>query len=78
MGVGVSNPVDESTKTEIAELIKSVCATFTTQYVKWYAIFLCHKLKEDAKAEPSPFKLLERPVSILILSVSIFFTLFFI
>lgn len=63
MGVGVSNPVDESTKNEIAELIKSVCATFTTQYVKWYAIFLCHKLKQDAKAEPSPYKLLERPPS---------------
>jgi len=63
MGVGVSNPVDEATKNEIAELIKSVCATFTTQYVKWYAIFLCQKLKMDARAEPSPFKLLERPPS---------------
>jgi len=61
MGVGISNPVDASTKQEIEDLIKAVLKTFTLQYVKWYALFLVKKLKEDAKAEPSPYKLLERP-----------------
>jgi len=61
MGVGVSNPVDASTKQEIEDLIKAILKTFTTQYVKWYAIYLCKKLKEDAMIEPSPYKLLERP-----------------
>lgn len=61
MGIGVSNPVDASTKTEIEELIKAILKTFTTQYVKWYAICLVQKLKEDAKAKKSPYKLLERP-----------------
>jgi len=34
MGVGVSNPVDESTKQEIQEIIKAVVGTFTLQYTK--------------------------------------------
>jgi len=61
MGVGISNPVDASTKQEIEDLIKAVLKTFTTQYVKWYALYLVKKCKDDAKAEPSPYKLLERP-----------------
>jgi len=61
MGVGISNPVDASTKQEIEDLIKAVLKTFTTEYVKWYALYLVKKLKLDAMAEPSPYKLLERP-----------------
>jgi len=57
----MSNPVDESTKQEIQDIIKACLGTFTTQYVKWYAIFLCKKLKLDARAEPSPYVLLDRP-----------------
>jgi len=61
MGVGISNPVDASTKQEIEDLIKAVLKTFTTEYVKWYALYLVKKLKLDAMEEPSPYKLLERP-----------------
>jgi len=57
----VSNPVDASTKQEIEDLIKGILKTFTTQYVKWYAIYLVRKIKNDAQADPSPYKLLERP-----------------
>jgi len=60
MGGAISSPVDAQTKQEIEELIKAILKTFTTQYIKWYALSLVAKLKEDAKAEPSPFKLLER------------------
>jgi len=63
MGGAVSNPVDESTKNEIAELIKSIIGTFTLQYTKWYTIFLAKKLKDDAKLPPKPWKLLKRPPS---------------
>jgi len=61
MGVGVSNPVDASTKQEIEELIKAILKTFTTEYVKWYALYLVKRIKLDAAMEPSPYKLLERP-----------------
>jgi len=61
MGIGISNPVDASTKQEIEDLIKSMLVTFTTQYVKWYALSLVRKLKMDAKTAPSPYKLLVRP-----------------
>jgi len=63
MGVGISNPVDGSTKQEIEDLIKAILKTFTVEYVKWYALFLVKKLKLDAMEEPSPYKLLERPVN---------------
>lgn len=62
MGGAVSNPVDDATKHEIQELIKAVCGTFTTQYVKYYAIYLVQKIKDDAAKPPSPYKLLTRPV----------------
>jgi hypothetical protein len=61
MGVGISNPVDASTKQEIEDLIKAVLKTFTTEYIKWYALFMVKKAKMDAQEEPSPYKLLERP-----------------
>lgn len=61
MGVGISNPVDASTKQEIEDLIKVMLKTFTTEYVKWYALYLVKKLKMDAQIVPSEFKLLERP-----------------
>jgi len=60
MGVGVSNPVDESTKQEIQELIKAMLVTFTREYVKAYALNLVIKLKRDAMLSPLPWKLLER------------------
>jgi len=61
MGVGISNPVDASTKQEIEDLIKVMLKTFTTEYVKWYALYLVKKLKMDAQEVPSQYKLLERP-----------------
>jgi len=61
MGGAISNPVDESTKREMQELIKSILVTFTTQYVKAYAIYLVKKLKMDAQTPPSDWKLLTRP-----------------
>jgi hypothetical protein len=61
MGVGVSNPVDEATKQEIQELIKSILVTFTKEYVKFYALFLVKKLKDDAAAPKPGWKLKERP-----------------
>jgi len=63
MGGAISNPVDESTKKEIEDLIKAMLKTFTVQYIKWYAIYLVKKIKRDAMIPPSPYKLLERPES---------------
>jgi hypothetical protein len=62
MGGALSSPVDESTKREIQELIKSILVTFTTQYVKAYAIYLVKRLKLDAQTQPEDWKLLIRPV----------------
>jgi len=61
MGVGVSNPVDESTKQEIQEIIKSVVVTFTLQYTKEYALALVQKIKMEANDKPEEWQLLERP-----------------
>lgn len=61
MGVGVSNPVDESTKAEIQELIKKVLGTFTLQYTKEYALALVEKIKIEANEKPENWQLLERP-----------------
>jgi len=61
MGVGASNPVDESTKAEIQELIKKVLGTFTLQYTKEYALALVEKIKMEANEKPETWQLLERP-----------------
>jgi len=63
MGSAISNPVDASTKQEIEDLIKSILKTFTTEYVKWYAIYLVKFLKDEAAKgdQTSPYRLLERP-----------------
>lgn len=61
MGIGASNPVDEATKNEIQELIKSICKTFTVEYTKWYAIYLVEFLKNQAMEKHEDFKLLTRP-----------------
>jgi hypothetical protein len=65
MGGVVSNPVDESTKHEIEELIKAILKTFTTEYTKWYAIYLVKKLMRDAAKDafPEEWKLMKRPES---------------
>jgi hypothetical protein len=63
MGVGASNPVDDSTKAEIQELIKKLLGTFTVQYTKEYALALVEKIKIEANEKPEDWQLLERPVS---------------
>jgi len=61
MGGAVSNPVDESTKNEIQQLIKDMLTVFTKEYVKHYAIALIKKCIADAAAEPENWKLSTRP-----------------
>jgi hypothetical protein len=61
MGGVVGGPIDEAKRKEIEELIKAVVGTFTTTYVKEYGLALVKKIKQDAQADPSPFKLKERP-----------------
>lgn len=63
MGNLPSNPVDESTKQEITELIKSILGTFTLNYVKEYALAMVLKIKMEANDKPETWNLLERPVS---------------
>lgn len=63
MGIGGSSPVDEATKKEIEDTIKTVLKTFTTEYVKWTAIYMVKQAQEAAKKGPSPYVLLERPPS---------------
>jgi len=54
--------MDAATKDEIANLIKQVLATFTTQYVKFFALGLVKKAEAEAGAEPGPdWKLTPRP-----------------
>jgi len=60
MGGVVSGPVDDATKEEIQNAIKSILATFTKEYVKNYAVQLVKKIKEDAQAEDPGWKLEER------------------
>jgi hypothetical protein len=61
MGNLPSNPVDESTKQEIAELIKAILGTFTLNYVKEYALAMVLKIKMEANEKPESWNLLERP-----------------
>jgi len=61
MGNLPSNPVDESTKQEIQELIKSILGTFTLNYVKEYALAMVLKIKMEANDKPESWNLLERP-----------------
>jgi len=58
----VSSPIDGATNDEIKNLIKSVLGTFTTSYVKNYALALVKKGIDDAAQAPGPnFKLETRP-----------------
>jgi hypothetical protein len=57
----MQNPLDGATKDEIMQCIKTVCTTFTVQYVKAYVLALIKVKEEEARAKPSPYKLLERP-----------------
>eukprot|EP01124_Arcella_intermedia_P016895 TRINITY_DN2349_c0_g1_i1.p1 TRINITY_DN2349_c0_g1~~TRINITY_DN2349_c0_g1_i1.p1 ORF type:complete len:544 (-),score=78.05 TRINITY_DN2349_c0_g1_i1:109-1740(-) len=53
---------DANMKNEVANLVKSVLATFTTEYVKFYALGLVKKAEDEAGAEPGPaWQLTERP-----------------
>ena len=63
MGSGISNPVDESTRQEVSETIKTIVKTFTLNYTKEYALALVEKVKEDADKLPSEYVLLQRQVS---------------
>eukprot|EP01117_Protostelium_nocturnum_P010624 TRINITY_DN3824_c0_g1_i1.p1 TRINITY_DN3824_c0_g1~~TRINITY_DN3824_c0_g1_i1.p1 ORF type:complete len:200 (+),score=47.20 TRINITY_DN3824_c0_g1_i1:99-698(+) len=55
-------PFDDATKAEMEELIKSILATFTTQYVKWTAIYMVKDAQEEALSkEKSKLRLLQRP-----------------
>lgn len=58
----ISSPLDSSTTDEMKNLIKSILATFTTNYVKQYALALVKQIMDNASAEPGPaWKLMERP-----------------
>jgi len=58
----MSNPLDGNMQSEIKNLIKSVLETFTTSYVKNYALFLVKQVFDDAASDPGPdWKLEERP-----------------
>jgi len=58
----ISSPLDGATTDEIKNLIKSILATFTTSYVKQYALSLVKKIMDDASADPGPdWHLMERP-----------------
>jgi len=61
MGGAVSNPVDESTKQEIQDIIKAVCGTFTLQYTKEFALAIVLKTKMEANEKPVSWQLMERP-----------------
>jgi len=61
MGGFISSPIDDSTKKEIEDVIKNVLAYFALQYSKYYALSIVYKAKEDALADPRPYKLEERP-----------------
>jgi hypothetical protein len=58
----MSSPIDAGIKDEILKTVKAVCATFTTQYVKQYALALVKKLEREARESPLPYQLLEREV----------------
>eukprot|EP01114_Cavostelium_apophysatum_P012893 TRINITY_DN29_c0_g1_i1.p1 TRINITY_DN29_c0_g1~~TRINITY_DN29_c0_g1_i1.p1 ORF type:complete len:553 (+),score=198.09 TRINITY_DN29_c0_g1_i1:77-1735(+) len=58
----LSNPLDGNLQNEIKDLIKTMLATFTTSYVKNYALALAKMHMDNASAAPGPaWKLLERP-----------------
>jgi len=57
----MQNPLDGATKDEIVNLVKAVCATFTTQYTKAYVLELIKLKEEEAQEEKPDYKLLERP-----------------
>ncbi len=67
MGSFFSNPVDGSTKQELQDIIKGVVATFTAHYTKEYLLALVEKIKIDSKTKPSDYKLLVRPVRVVML-----------
>jgi len=57
----MENPLDE-VKEEIQHIVKSVCETFTLEYVKHYALGLVKKAEDDATKDPGPdWKLTPRP-----------------
>jgi hypothetical protein len=62
MGVGASNPVDDSLKQEIQEFIKDSVATFGIEYAKSYATAAWYFARMEARKEPKPWKLQKRPV----------------
>jgi len=58
----ISSPLDGATQEEMKTLIKTILVTFTTSYVKNYALALVKKTIDDAAADPGPaWKLQERP-----------------
>jgi len=58
----MSNPLDASTQNEMKTLIKSILETFTTSYVKNYALALVKQIMDEASQMPGPdWKLLDRP-----------------
>eukprot|EP01114_Cavostelium_apophysatum_P012894 TRINITY_DN29_c0_g2_i1.p1 TRINITY_DN29_c0_g2~~TRINITY_DN29_c0_g2_i1.p1 ORF type:complete len:570 (+),score=208.29 TRINITY_DN29_c0_g2_i1:199-1908(+) len=61
MGAGLSSPVDADTKREIEECIKAILTTFTTEYVKWTAIYMVKDAQAKAKKEKPKNKLMHRP-----------------
>lgn len=58
----ISSPLDASTTAEMKTLIKTILETFTTSYIKNYALQLVKQIMDAASAPPGPdWKLMERP-----------------
>ncbi len=55
--------ISPSTRTDIERTIKEVLTTFTTEYVKWTALYMVERAKKDAKATTWPYLLDQRPKS---------------
>jgi len=54
----------DGVKEEVQKIIKDILQTFTTSYVKHYALGLVKKIEDDASKEPGPdWKLTPRPDS---------------
>jgi len=58
MGVGTSNPVDDSTKFEINDLIKKVIGIFSLQYSKEFILAMVEKIKMEANEKTDSWQLL--------------------
>lgn len=55
--------ISPSTRSDIERTVKEVLTTFTTEYVKWTALYMVKRAKKEAKATTWPYLLDQRPPS---------------